>query len=303
MHVFVTGGTGAIGNYAVPALTAAGHTVTALARSAAKADVLRRHGATPTRVSLFDRDALAAAFAGHDAVVNLASALPSTMSFVRRSAWRECERVRGEGSATVVAACLDAGVPRLVQESVVMVYTDGGPEWIDEDHPVDHYPATRGNHAAEAGAHRFAENGGCATILRFGLFYGRGAAHSEQILALARRHIGFVPGPADNHTSSIHVSDAAEAVTAALTCEGGTYNIVDDRPVSKREYAQACADAVGVTAWIEGPGRLGLLLGDNLTSLTRSLRVSNARFREQTHWRPRYPSVYEGYRYMAALGQ
>ena len=33
MRVFVTGGTGAIGSYAVPALVAAGHAVSALART------------------------------------------------------------------------------------------------------------------------------------------------------------------------------------------------------------------------------------------------------------------------------
>lgn len=296
MRVFVTGGTGAIGNYAVPALVAAGHQVTGLARSDAKAAVLHRYGARPVQVSLFDRRALAEVFGGHDAVVNLASALPSTTAFIRRSAWRECERVRREGSAAVVDACLAAGVPRLVQESVAMIYADGGDAWIGEDHPVDHYPISRGNHAAEASARRFAENGGAATVLRFGVFYGRGAAHSEQLRALARRHIGFVPGRANGYLSSIHLADAADAVTAALTCPAATYNIVDDRPVTKREHARACAEGVGANAWVTAPGRLALLLGDRLTSLTRSLRVSNARFREASTWRPRYPSVFEGHR-------
>jgi nucleoside-diphosphate-sugar epimerase len=296
MRVFVTGGTGAIGNYAVPALVAAGHSVTALARTPAKAEVLQRYGATPAVVSLFDRHALTAAFTDHDAVVNLASALPSTTSFVRRSAWRECERVRSEGSAAVVDACLEAEVPRLVQESVAMLYCDGGSRWIDEDHPLDHYPVTRGNHAAEASARRFAESGGAATVLRFGVFYGHGAAHSEQIVALARRHIGFLPGRPDGYLSSIHLTDAAHAVAAALTCPPGIYNIVDDHPVTKRDHVRACATAAGVRPWLAAPGRLGLLLGDRLTSLTRSLRVTNARFKTAAQWQPAYPSVHDGYR-------
>ena len=88
MRVFVTGGTGAIGRYAVPVLIDAGHTVTALARNPSKAADLRAQGANPALVSLFDHPALAAAFAGHDAVINLASALPSTTAFWRYSAWR-----------------------------------------------------------------------------------------------------------------------------------------------------------------------------------------------------------------------
>jgi nucleoside-diphosphate-sugar epimerase len=298
MRVFVTGGTGAIGVHAVPALVAAGHAVTALARGDAKAGALRSQGAEPVSVSLFDRRGLADAFAGHDAVVNLASALPSTTAFIRKSAWAECERVRTEGSATVVDAALDAGVPRLIQESVVMIYRDGGSDWIDEDQPVDHYPISRGNHAAEASALRFP---GAATILRFGVFYGPHAAHSEQILDMAKWHIGFSPGRSDTYISSIHVVDAANAVVAALSTPGGTYNIVDDTPLTKREYADACAAAVERRTWIRGPGRLGLLLGDRLTSITRSLRVSNRRFRDAAGWQPRYRSAAEGYRAMAQL--
>jgi nucleoside-diphosphate-sugar epimerase len=294
MRVFVTGGTGAIGRYAVPALIGAGHTVKALARTPSKAADLRAQGPNPALASLFDRPALAAAFVGHDTVINLASALPST-TFWRYSAWTDCERVRTEGSAAVVDAARDAAIGRLIQESVVIIYADAGQAWISEDHPVDHFPIARGNHAAEANARRFTKAGGHATVLRFGVFYGRGAAHSEQILALARHHIGFVPGRGDTYLSSIHLDDAAAAVVAALEAPGGTYNIVDDEPLTKCDYATACADAVKTQMRIHAPGRLALLLGDRTTSLTRSLRVSNKRFRDVTDWRPRYPSVREGY--------
>ena len=43
------------------------------------------------------------------------------------------------------------------------------------------------------------------------------------------------------------------------------------------------------------PGRAALLFGDRLTSLTRSLRVSNARLRATTGWAPRYPSARQGW--------
>jgi hypothetical protein len=38
-----------------------------------------------------------------------------------------------------------------------------------------------------------------------------------------------------------------------------------------------------------------VLFGDRLTSLARSLRVSNARLRAATGWAPRYPSAWEGW--------
>jgi uncharacterized protein YbjT (DUF2867 family) len=81
MRVFVAGGTGAIGRYAVPALVRAGHAVTALARTPEKVAQLREHGASPVSASIFDRSRLIEVFRGHDAVVNLATSIPPTSKF------------------------------------------------------------------------------------------------------------------------------------------------------------------------------------------------------------------------------
>jgi nucleoside-diphosphate-sugar epimerase len=295
MKVFVTGGTGAIGGHAIPALISAGHTVSALARRPDKAAALAEQGATPVLVSIFDRSALTAAVAGHDAIVNLATAIPPTTQFMRASAWKDNDRIRTEGSAAVVDAAVAAGVHRVVQESVSMLYSDRGSSWIDEDAPVDEYPLARANLAAEASVNRFSAGGGTGTVLRFGWFYGPGAAHSEQMLAMARRHIGSVLGPPESYVSSIHLVDAAAAVVAALSARAGTFNVVDDEPLTKRDYATALAAAVGKKMWVRGPGRVAMLFGDRMTSLTRSVRVSNDRLRSTTGWEPRYPSAREGW--------
>lgn len=295
MKLFVTGGTGAIGRHAVPALVEAGHSVAALARTPAKAEQLRHQGATPVEVSLFDRTALTEAFRDKDAVVNLTSAMPSMMRFILSKTLRENERVRIEGSAAVVDAALAAGVPRVLQESVSMLYPDRGSEWIDEDVPPDVFRLSRANLAAEAKANLFSDQGGTGVVLRFGFFYGPGARHSEQFLEMARRHIIPVIGPPGSYVSPIHMKDAGAAVVAALNVPAATYNVVDDEPLTKRDYAAAIAAAAGKSAWIRGPGRLALLLGDRLTSLTRSLRVSNARFRAAASWAPEYPNARSGW--------
>lgn len=295
MRVFVTGGTGAIGGHVIPALIQEGHFVTALARTPEKAALLTAQGATAVSVSIFDRSALTAVFAGHDGVVNLATAIPPMTRFMSVKAWRNNDRVRAEGSAAVVDAALAAGVGRVVQESVSMLYCDQAARWIDEDMPIDRYPMTRANVAAETNANRFSQAGGTGIVLRFGWFYGPGAAHSEQMFAQARHHIGFVLGPPHSYVSSIHMADAAAAVSAALNAPAGTFNVVDDEPLTKREYADALARAAGKTMWLRGPGRAALVFGNRLTSLTRSLRVSNARFRTATGWAPRYPSAREGW--------
>lgn len=300
MKVFVTGATGAIGGHAVPALIGEGHTVTALARTPEKAARLLKQGAQPVTVSIFDPAALAAAFAGHDAVINLTSAIPSMTHFMQPKAWQENDRVRTEGSAAIVDAALVASVGRLVQESVSMLYPDRGTAWIDEMTPTDFYPMAQANLAAEANAGRFTAAGGTGIVLRFGWFYGPGATHSEQFLHLARYHLCVMMGDANSYVSSIHMADAGAAVAAALHAPAGTYNIVDDEPLTKRAYANALAAAAGKRAWLRLPGRAALLLGERSTSLTRSLRVSNQRFKAVTGWAPRYPSVREGWLATAA---
>jgi nucleoside-diphosphate-sugar epimerase len=295
MRVFVAGETGAVGSYAVPALVAAGHTVTALARTPQKAAVLAEQGAEPAMVSIVDTTALTEVFAGHDAVVNLATAIPSVSRFMSASAWRENDRIRTKGSAAVVEASIAAGVDRVVQESVSMVYPDRGSQWIDERVPPDHYPLARANLAAEASANRFSDAGGTGIVLRFGWFYGPGATHSEQFFALAQHHICVVMGRPNSFVSSIHVADAGAAVAAALGADAGTFNVVDDEPLSKRSYADALAAAADKPAWVHLPGRAALLLRNRSTSLTRSLRVTNQRFKTMTGWTPRYPSAREGW--------
>ncbi len=301
MKVFVLGGTGAIGRCAVRALVASGHTVSALARSREGADRLKSQGATAVRLSLFDTIALGNAFQGFDAVVNLATAIPPTAKFMHRAAWEQNDRIRTEGSAAIADAALEAGVPRVVQESVIVLYRDGGETWIDEHWPTDNYALVASCHAAEASARRFSDAGGVGVVLRFGSLYGPGAAHSEETLALARRGIGIMAGPSQAYQSSIYVEDAGAAVVAALNVSAGVYNVVDDEPLTKRGYADATATAIGRRPWLRAPGRLAVLLGANSTALTRSLRVSNSKLRNASGWNPRFRSANEGLQEMAAV--
>ena len=132
MRVFVAGATGVAGIRAVARLVAAGHQVTAISRSPEKdAALLTSLGAQPVRVSLFDADALRAAVAGHDGVVNLATKIPPMKQMARMSSWGENERIRTEGSRNLADAAIAAHVQVFVQESLAFLYGGHGDESID----------------------------------------------------------------------------------------------------------------------------------------------------------------------------
>ena len=294
MRIFVAGGTGVIGHRAVRELVAAGHEVTALARSEDKAARLRAAGATPVRVDLFDAAAVAAAVVGHEAVVNLATNIPPIAKAVRPSAWATNDQIRTEGAANLVDAALAAGAARYVQESITFTYPDRGDAWIDETVPLDTPAALASVTAAEASAARFGAAGGAGVVLRFGVFYAPDASHTQTMLRAARRRIGLMVGRPRGYVSSIHADDAAGAVVAALGVEGGVYNVVDDEPVTRREYVRALAAAVGHRLVLY-PGRAAALGGKRTGTLTRSHRVSNAKLKAASAWSPRYPSVRAGW--------
>jgi nucleoside-diphosphate-sugar epimerase len=233
-------------------------------------------------------------------VCNLATAIPPYTKAMRARAWAVNERIRTEGSTAVVDAALTSGVGRVVQESITFTYPDRGDEWIDESVALDVPALGFGVATAEANAERFTEAGGAGVVLRFGLFYGPDSTHSDTTLAYARRHVGFVTGPGSAYQSSIHLEDAGRAVVAALTAPSGVYNVCDDEPVTKKDYAIAAGAAVGRKPWILMPGRAVALGGKKADILRRSQRVNNQAFRAATGWAPRYASVRQGWPAVAA---
>jgi nucleoside-diphosphate-sugar epimerase len=296
MQVFLAGGTGAVGRPALAALIGAGHQVTAVARSPDKAAQVAAAGATPVTLDLFDPAAVTATVAGHEAVVNLATAVPSLLSASRSSAWASHDRLRREACGHLVDAALAGGAERFVQESIVFTYPDGGDSWLDAT-TTEPDPSTLTAAALVAEAHvaRFTAAGRTGVALRFGLFYGPGTAHSEALLRAARWGVVITAGTADAYTSSIHVDDAATAVVAALGAPAGVYDVGDDEPATRQEYAAALAAAAGRSRALRVPGRLARYSGAQGRAMARSQRVSNRRFREATGWAPRWASVREGF--------
>lgn len=291
MKIFVAGATGVLGRRVVPQLVADGHDVTAVARGAVKAAALRGQGAAPVTVDLFDAAAVTAAVADHEAVVNLATAIPSTMQMARTAAWDVTSRLRTEGARNLVDAALATGAARYVQEALGFVYADHGAAWIDEDatlHPPKYAAAVE---AAEAHTRRFDAGPGTGVVLRFGLFYSADSSQTRDMAGMIRRGLMPMPGRDAGYQPWVHVDDAAAAVVAALAAPGGAYNAVEDEPLTNAAQADVLGAVVGrrvrrPPAWLAmGPMVLG----------TRSQRVSNRRLRAATGWRPAFPSRRTGW--------
>ncbi|MBV9109550.1 MAG: NAD(P)H-binding protein, partial [Gemmatimonadetes bacterium] len=87
MDVFVTGATGVLGRPVVRLLVEEGHRVRALARSDSNDSLLARLGAEPMRGELFEPASLAAAVAGADAVLHLATRIPPRSRARAPEAW------------------------------------------------------------------------------------------------------------------------------------------------------------------------------------------------------------------------
>ena len=192
MKVFVTGATGVLGQSAISALVTDGHDVTGLARNEEKAEILEALGAAACRAHLFDLDDMTAVLSGFEVVCNLATHIPVGLAGIRRGAWKVNDKLRIDGSKVVVTAARQAGVRKLVQESVSFLYADGGDEWITESSPLAVTRAVEPSAVAESNVAGFDSPSRAAVVLRFGQLVGNDAT-TRWRLAQARsgRPIGM----------------------------------------------------------------------------------------------------------------
>jgi nucleoside-diphosphate-sugar epimerase len=298
MKVFVAGGTGVVGSVSVKELVKAGHHVRSSARGAEKATLVREMGAEPVDVDLYDEAAVRRAIAGSDAVVRLTTKIGSLMKMGNLRTWEETNRLRTSGAHILVNAALAEKVSIYVHESVTFVYRDGGSAWIDENAPVDdaNSPVLRATLDGEREAERFSQSGAKGIVLRFAGFYGPQAPSTIETAALLKKRLLFQVGPASNYFSSIYVADAGRAVAAAVNAPAGIYNVCDDDPLIFAEYLRAAAAALGAGKPRRLPGFLGkFAFGAVWNYFSRSLRVSNARLKSVTGWRPSVKSAAEGW--------
>jgi len=302
MHVYIAGGTGAIGARLIPQLVERGHKVTATTTSPAKQAGLERLGATPMVVDGLDSAAVgeAVATAEPDAVVHQMTSLAGRLDpkhFDRSFALTN--RLRTEGLDHLVAAAQATGVPHVVAQS----YTgwpnirEGG--WVkDEEDPLDPEPpkAQRESLAAIRYLEETVQKAN-GTALRYGGFYGD--ASDAMIPIVRKRRLPLVGGGV-GYASWVHLDDAATATVLALEQRArGIFNIVDDEPAPASEWLPYLAECLGAKPPMRLPVWVArLAAGDVAVSmLTRTRGSSNARAKRELAWELRWPSWRQGFRH------
>ncbi len=301
MHIFIAGGTGAIGSRLIPQLVERGHRVTATTTNSAKLLLLERLGAHPLVVDGLDSDAVGEAVATAEpaAVVHQMSALSSGLNpkhFDRSFALTN--RLRTEGTDYLVAAAQASGVRQIVAQSYTGWPNIRSGGWVkDEEDPLD--PAPPKAQRESLAALRYLEETVTkvdGTVLRYGGFYG--SADDPMLRMIRKRQIPIVGG-GTGYMSWIHLEDAAHATVLALEQNArGTYNVVDDVPAPASEWVPYLAECLGANAPLRLPVWLARMAAGEVavSMMTRTRGASNARAKRTLGWELRYPSWRQGFR-------
>ncbi len=307
MRIFLAGATGVIGRRLVPQLLSAGHEVTGTTRSPERARELEASGAGAAVLDALDEAAVVAAVraAAPQAVIHQLTALPAKIE--PRRIERDFvlnDRLRSEGTRILLGAASEAGVERIIAQSISFSYAPGPPGTLhDERDPLlgesDSPPAFRRSALALRELERQVGEAGGLT-LRYGYFYGPASAISpsgSMGRELARRRMPVL-GAGTGVWSFVHVDDAATATLAALTRGApGAYNIVDDEPAAVAEWLPALARAIGAPAPLRIPVLLARPLAGayGVATMTSAQGALNAKARRELDWTPRYPSWRQGF--------
>lgn len=309
MRIFLTGATGALGARLVPLLLADGHEVVGTTRTPGKADALRAAGAEPVVLDVLDRAATkdAVAEAGPDVIVHQATALggPTGEFDLKRfdRFFVTTNRLRTEGTDTLIEAARDAGVGRIVAQSFAgWPYARTGGPVKTEDDPLDPEPAAnaRETHAAIRHLEQAVTAAG-GTVLRYGGFYGPGTnfARGEAMVEMVRTRKLPIVGEGAGIFTFCHIDDAATATAAAVRAgKPGIFNVADDEPAPVRDWLPGLAEILGakpprhVPAWLAR----GLLGPQGMVMMTSARGASNARVKRELGWTPAYGSWRDGFR-------
>jgi nucleoside-diphosphate-sugar epimerase len=276
MKVFITGGSGYIGQETIRVLRRSGHEVTALARNEAAAAKVAALGATPVSGDLGDLDVIHRAAAEAGGAIHLAAAAGPETSTVDRQA------------ATAIQDGIGAGA-----------YVHTGGTWVygstrgvvDEDAPLAPPSLTAWRLDNEKLVLSRAAAGGHPVLVMPGVVYGGSGGLIEQFMIAPARARGTVhyTGDGSNHWSLVHVEDIADLYVRALDAPAGSaFAGVGEYRLTVADLVPAISQAAGCPGQAESVTleQAQAELGPLADAFALDQQVSGDRARAQLGWQP-----------------
>lgn len=299
LKIYVTGATTAPGLALTRGLVARDHYVAGSAGTLAEAQRLRAAGALPVYIDEHRASDLAGALrmtgstllvhAAPQAANNLLPA-PQALAAARAS-------LRA-GTVALLAAAGDVEEAFIIHCSFASLYGDTQGEAVSEGAGL----AGEGEFfdAAVAAEHMVLAAGANACVLRAGLLYGPDSATLVNLRESLLDGGGLPGGIGEGMASWLHHDDLALAVALAAEQKpaGKTFNVVDDRPVTRRKFLDLFAHSMGLAS--PRTGRLGSLAGLLRRSaadgsiFASAFGAGNAGVRAALGWAPQYPTPDSG---------
>ena len=249
MTVLVTGAAGFLGGHVTDLLQSLGQRPRVLVHPDDSLERLELANVELHRGDVADPVALERAVNGVECVLHCAA---------RIGPWGpscEYERINVRGLETLVRTAVSAGVKRIVHVSSITVHGNDLHGTGDESAPLreEPNPYSRSKVAGERLlARMIREEGAPVTVIRPGWIYG--PRDSSSFARLARRieqRKMMMVGSGGNHVPLIYVRDVARGVLLASQveeAEGRSYVLVNDEPVTQRDFITAIAQELGAPA-------------------------------------------------------
>ncbi|TWT96570.1 NAD-dependent epimerase/dehydratase family protein [Neorhodopirellula pilleata] len=247
--VLITGATGMVGSLVAKEALRAGYTVRAMVRPTSDLSSLEGLDIETVHADLADLDSLPAAVSDVDYVINTAAHVGD---------WGPAEKFRAINvvalEAMLIAARKAGRIKRWVQISSLGVYAATHHYGTDETTPpdltgLDGYTATK----AEAEVllnQTIRQHDFPATIIRPGFIYGPGDRHvvPRIIERLSEGQMKLI-GDGQKKLNNTYAGNLVDAIMLAIDKDeaiGETFNIRDERLVTREEFVGAIADHMGL---------------------------------------------------------
>jgi nucleoside-diphosphate-sugar epimerase len=284
MRVFVTGATGFIGSAVVQELISAGHQVTGLARTDAKAQALSAAGASVHRGSLEDPASLRAGAAAADGVIHLAF-IHTFPGFLGAPA-------KDERAINAMGAALEGSGKPLVVAAGVLGLKPG--QLLNENDIPDYKKVPR---KSEEAARAWAARGVRGIAVRLSpTVHGEGdKGFLKMFVDIARKKkASWYVGDGSARWPAVHRLDAARLFRLALEkgTAGAIYHSVADEGVPFMEIAAVLGRKLGVPLVSRSKG-LGAVMAMGFLGFLAGMDspVSSRLTQEQLGWKPEHTSL------------